>query len=295
MVSSAKRAGIAFKQTYAKEGQALRFKAGGYAHAKQFRRLQRVIKRQRTILGIVLRAVQRRIEAPDFVPACAKAFADLQTWMQRAERVRTQRPKDKNKLYALHAPEVECIGKGKARKPYEFGVKTAVVVSHQHGLMLGARTFPGNPYDGHILRATLEQATILMQDWAVAIRHVVVDLGFRGVDADNPDQHLIHRGKFKSLSPQHRAWLRRRSAVEPAIGHLKADHRLDRCWLKGALGDALHAISCAAGYNLQWLLRAIARLGLGPVFLRLLRKMRWDALAACGLRVSHERAPALAG
>ena len=110
-------------------------------------------------------------------------------------------------------------------------------------------------HDGHILRATLEQATILMQDWAVAIRHVVVDLGFRGVDADNPDQHLIHRGKFKRLSPEHRTWLRRRSAVEPAIGHLKADHRLDRCWLKGALGDALHAISCAAGYNIQWLLR----------------------------------------
>ena len=294
VVSSAKRAGIVLKQTYAKEAKALRWKAGGYAHAKQFRRLKRVIKRQRTILGIVLRAVQRKLQAADFAPASPKALADLQLWMQRAERVRTQQPKDKNKLYALHAPEVECIGKGKARKPYEFGVKTAVVVSHQHGLMLGARTFPGNPYDGHILRATLEQATILMQDWAVAIEHVVVDLGFRGVDGDNPDQHLIHRGKFKRLSPQHRAWLRRRAAVEPAIGHLKADHRLDRCWLKGALGDALHAISCAAGYNIQWLLRAIARLGLGPVFLRLLRQWLGAARAACAARSDPNRAHALA-
>ena len=279
VVRSAKQAGIPLKQTYAKEGKALRFKAAGYAHAKQLRRLQRVIKRQRTILGIVLRAVQRTLQAADFVPSSPKALAALQEWMARAEAVRTQQPKDKNKLYALHAPEVECIGKGKARKPYEFGVKTAVVVSHQQGLMLGARTFPGNPYDGHILHAALEQATILMQDWAVTIQHVVVDLGFRGVDADNPGRHILHRGKFKRLTAQQRTWLRRRSAVEPAIGHLKADHRLDRCWLKGALGDELHALSCAAGYNIKWLLRAIVRLGLGPVFLRLLRQALGGARA----------------
>ena len=99
----------------------------------------------------------------------------------------------------------------------------------------------------------------------------MVDLGFRGVDADNPDVQIIHRGKFKSMTSQQRRWLRRRQAVEPAIGHLKSDNRMNRCWLQGALGDALHSISCAAGYNLRWLLRAIARLGLGPLFLRLLR------------------------
>ena len=194
-------------------------------------------------------------------------------WLERAERVRTQQTKDKNKLYALHAPEVECIGKGKARKPYEFGVKNSLVVSHEHGLMLGARTFTGNPYDGHILSASLEQATNLTQDLQVQIKEVVVDLGFRGVDEDNPGKLIIHRGKLKSLCPQQKAWLRRRQAIEPAIGHLKSDHRLDRCWLKGEIGDALHAISCAAGYNLRWLLRAVARLGIGPIFLRLLQAL----------------------
>ena len=140
------------------------------------------------------------------------------------------------------------------------------VVSHEHGLMLGARTFTGNPYDGHILSASLEQATNLTQDLEVQIKEVVVDLGYRGVDEDNPGKLIIHRGKLKSLCPQQKAWLRRRQAIEPAIGHLKSDHRLDRCWLKGEIGDALHAISCAAGYNLRWLLRAVARLGLGPIF-----------------------------
>ena len=102
---------------------------------------------------------------------------------------------------------------------------------------------------------------------------MVVDLGYRGVDEDNPGKLIIHRGKFKSLCPQQKAWLRRRQAIEPAIGHLKSDHRLDRCWLKGEIGDALHAISCAAGYNLRWLLRAVARLGIGPIFLRLLQAL----------------------
>jgi IS5 family transposase len=270
VVSAAKRAGIQLKQTFAKEGKALRWKAGGYAHAKQFRRLQRVLKRQRTILGIVIREAQRKMQGADFAPDHPKATSDLGQWLERATRIQTQQRNSKNKLYALHAPEVECIGKGKAKKPYEFGVKSAVVVSHEHGLMLGARTFPGNPYDGHILSAVLEQATNLTQDIAVKLKHIVVDLGFRGVDADNPDKEIIHRGKFKSLSKQQKGWLKRRTAVEPAIGHLKSDHRMDRCWLQGALGDALHSISCAAGYNLRWLMRAIVRLGIGALFLRLL-------------------------
>ena len=123
VVSAAKRVGISLKQTYAKEGKALRRRAGGYAHAKQFRRLKRVIKRQRTILGVVIREVQRKRALLDEGLIAPKAWGELSMWLERAERVRTQQAKDKNKLYALHAPEVECIGKGKARKPYEFGVK----------------------------------------------------------------------------------------------------------------------------------------------------------------------------
>lgn len=266
VVQAAKFAGIALKQTFAKEGKELRRKAGGYAHAKQFRRLRRTVKRQRTILGIVLREVKRKITtatADSPIP-----ITRLNTLLERAERIRTQQPKDKNKLYALHAPEVECIGKGKARKPYEFGVKASIAVTHKSGLMVGARTFPGNPYDGHVLNQQLEQTTILLEDTGRAPKQVVVDLGYRGVDKDNPGVEIIHRGKYKSLTKQQRRWLKRRQAVEPAIGHLKADHRMDRCWLQGSLGDALHTVLCAAGYNLRWLLRAMVRLGLTALLLR---------------------------
>ena len=196
------------------------------------------------------------------------ANAHLSTLLERVQRILRQQPKDKNKLYALHAPEVECIGKGKAKKPYEFGVKASIAVTHKSGLMVGARTFPGNPYDGHLLSAQLEQTRILLEDVGREPKEVVVDLGFRGVDRDNPRVEIIHRGKYKSRTKQQRRWLKRRQAVEPAIGHLKSDHRMDRCWLRGQLGDALHAVLCATGYNLRWLLRAVVRLGLKATFLR---------------------------
>jgi IS5 family transposase len=266
VIQAAKHAGIALKQTFVKEGKELRRKAGGYAHAKQFNRLKKVVKRQRTILGIVLRETKRKLTTA--TTESPTTITRLKTLMERAGRIHAQQPKDKSKLYALHAPEVECIGKGKARKPFEFGVKASVAVTHRSGLMVGARTFPGNPYDGHVLNQQLEQTTILLEDTGKAPKQVIVDLGYRGVDKENPSVEIIHRGKYKSLTKQQRRWLKRRQAVEPVIGHLKSDHRMGRCWLQGQLGDALHAVLCAAGYNLQWLLRAIIRLGLKALLLR---------------------------
>ena len=191
--------------------------------------------------------------------------------LDKAKRIAEQSKSRKNttgraKLYAWHAPEVECIAKGKSRTPYEFGVKVGIAMTLKHNLIVGARAFPGKPYDGHTLREQLEQAGILMQETGVQPSTVYVDLGYRGVDADNPGIAIKHRGKFKTLSAQERKLLRRRQAVEPIIGHLKSDHRMDRCPLKGELGDSVHAVLCAAGYNIRWLLRMIAKKGV--LFLR---------------------------
>lgn len=155
-------------------------------------------------------------------------------------------------------PEVDCIGKGKARKPYEFGAKVTRGRHAQAGADGGARSFTGNPYDGHTLAEQLEQVRILTGDTGGSPKQAVVDLGFRGVDAANPGFEIIHRGRFKSLTDQQRRWLRRGQAVEPAIGHLKHDNGMDRCLLKGQTGDALHAV-----------LRTIVRLGLQGLWLRL--------------------------
>ena len=236
VVKAAKAAGIALKQTCAAEGKELRRKAGGYAHAKQFKRLRKVVKRQRTILGVVIREVQRKLDAqaqaiaagsvPDKAPSGAMALSALKSLLERAERIRTQQRKDKHKLYALHAPEVECIGKGKARKPYEFGVKVSLAVTHKQGLMVGARTFPGNPFDGHTLAQQLEQTTNLLQDLGRQPKQAIVDLGYRGVDADNPGVEIIHRGKYKTLTALQRRWLKRRVSGWPQIGRASCRERV---------------------------------------------------------------------
>ena len=228
LVQLAQRAGLTLKQTYEREGKSLRRRAGGYAHAKQFKRLRRVLKRQRTVLGRLLRDIERKLTG-----ATRERQAQLRVWLERAWRICRQRPKDKGKLYALHAPEVECIGKGKARQPYEFGVKVSLAITEKQGLIIGARAFPGNPYDGHTLAQQLEQNSILLQDvpGAPQPKTVLVDLGFRGVDAEVSSVRLIHRGKHKTFTRTQRRWLKRRQAIQPIIGHVKHDRGMQRCWL----------------------------------------------------------------
>ena len=267
IVTHAKRCGIALRQTFAKEGKALKRSAGGYAHAKQFKRLHRAVKRQRTIVGKLIREVRSRLSTGAFnATAAPTTLAALYTLLERADRIRTQQRQDKNKLYALHAPEVECISKGKARNRYEFGVKVSLAVTHKQGLMVGAKRFVGNPFDGHTLAAQISQCNELIQAAGSEVKQAFVDLGYRGVDADNPGVEVIHRGRIKSMSERQKRQLKRRQAIEPAIGHVKHDNRMIRCYLKGSIGDALHAMSCAAGYNIRWLMRAIMRLGLRGLF-----------------------------
>ncbi|WP_226858625.1 transposase [Diaphorobacter aerolatus] len=231
--------------------------------ARQFKRMRRAIKRQRTIVGRLVREIGRKASALGHAVRQA-----LQETLDKAARIATQSRQRKPvegqpKLYAWHAPAVSCISKGKARQPYEFGVKVGIASTLRGNLIVGARAFAGNPYDGHTLSEQLEQCRILMQDCQARPTRVVVDLGYRGVDADNPDVRIVHRGKSKRLSAQERQQLKRRQAIEPIIGHLKADHRMNRCPLKGEQGDSVHAVLCAAGYyNLRWLLRMIARKGI---------------------------------
>ena len=267
IVKAAKGCGIALRQSFAKEGKTLRRKAGGYAHARQFKRLARTVKRQRTILGKLIREVRGKL-AVGAINTSVSPFtlSSLSTLLERADRIRTQKKTDKNKLYALHAPEVECISKGKARNRYEFGVKVSLAVTHQQGLIVGAKRFAGNPFDGHTLAAQIKQSNELVATSGKTIKEAYVDLGYRGVDADNPGVRVMHRGRIKSMSLIETKRLKRRQAVEPVIGHVKHDHRMIRCHLIGSLGDALHAIACAAGYNIRWLMRAMLRLGLKGLF-----------------------------
>ena len=221
LAERAAEAGIKLRQSYARTGPRLNRQAGRYAHARQYKRMRRVIKRQRTIVGRLLRDIDRKA-TPD-------QMAQLAETMHRAQRLKEQKTKSKNKLYAFHAPEAECISKGKARQPYEFGLKASFAVTAHKGLIVGARSFPGNPYDGDTLAEQLEQTAILTD---TPVKTALVDLGYRGREVDGT--RILHRGKPKRMSQAEKRLLKRRQAVEPSIGHLKADHRMRRNFLKGA-------------------------------------------------------------
>ena len=242
LVEAAKAEGLELKQTYAKEGQLLGYKAGRYAHARQFKRMRKVIKRQSTIVGRLQREISRKMS-----PLSQAVQEALGVSIDKAKRLiaqtRSKKTQDKQpKLYSWHAPEVECISKGKSRNPYEFGVKVGIATTLKGALIVGARSFTGNPYDGHTLNEQVEQASILMQATGFKPETVYVDLGYRGVDKDNPGIDIKHRGKFKSMTDQEKKSLKRRQAIEPIIGHLKTDHRMNRCHLKGSLGDSLQVV-----------------------------------------------------
>ena len=173
----------------------------------------------------------------------------LKAKLQIAQRLHAQQRDSKAKLYALHTPEVECIAKGKTRTPYEFGVKASVAVTAKEGLVVGMRSIPGNPYDGHTVDSQIEQIGILT---GVTPEVVLADRGYRGVVPSASSQLLISH--TRGLPKQLKKLLKRRQVVEPKIGHMKSDGLLDRNWLKGALGDAMHAVMCGAGHNLRMIL-----------------------------------------
>jgi IS5 family transposase len=228
---------------------------GRYTHAHQFKRARRALKFLRIRLGRVIRDIYRKIAGD---PTLEARFAPL---LSLAIRVRDQDQRRRGrKVYALHAPEVECIGKGKARTPYEFGCKVSVAtpVTQPKGgqFVLHARALHGNPFDGHTLGsaiADLEQIT------GIETRRIHVDKGYRGHDHPHKFRVWIS-GQARRVTKPIRREMKRRAAIEPMIGHLKAEHRMGRNYLKGHEGDRANALLAAAGYNFSLLLRWLAEL-----------------------------------
>ncbi len=244
---AAKSRGIPLRQSYVRVGKKAAVMAGRYAHAKQFKRMRRRLRTLRTYVGRLIRDIRRKTTDMD------EALATL---LDRAERIRCQQPKDKNKLYSLHEPEVQCISKGKAHKRYEFGQKIAVATTNRNNWIVAAALMENNPYDGHTLSETL---TTVEQVTGTAVTNVYVDKGYRGHGYTGEATVHIAGQRKKNTTRAERKRRRRRSAIEPKIGHLKSDHRMGRCFLARLVGDAINAVLAAAGCNLRKLLGLLRR------------------------------------
>jgi transposase, IS5 family len=252
LVRLAKRHGVVLRQSYTRVGKQTLIKHQRYAHAHQFGRANRAFRKLKTYLGRVIRDIGRNIAGNEALEAIFDKPLSL------ARRVRDQERGQRGpKVYSLHAPEVECIAKGKAHKPYEFGVKVSVAttVKHSRGgqFVTHAAALPGNPYDGHTLATVIPAIEALVGN---TIERVIADAGYRGHNAPPEYQFKVFTaGQKRRVTEQIKREFRRRAAIEPVIGHLKAEHRMGRCHLAHRSGDAINAVLAAVGYNFRLLLR----------------------------------------
>src|SRR5712671_1163665 len=266
LVKLAKKLGVELRQSYTRVGKFALIQHQRYAHAKQFKRAKRALRKLKTYLGRVIRDIARKIDGD---PGLETAFAHL---LSLARRVRAQERGQRGpKVYSLHAPEVECIGKGKAHKPYKFGVKVSVATPIKHGkggqFVSHVAALPGNPYDGHTLAGVIPAIEQLVGN---TIERLHTDAGYRGHNAPPDYRFKIYTSKQKRrVTPAIKREMRRRSAVEPVIGHLKEDHRMDRNYLAHRHGDFNNAVLAAAGYNFRRLIawfRILLRFYLAALF-----------------------------
>jgi IS5 family transposase len=248
LVRRAKSLGLALRQNYRFTGKRLLAKQGRYAHARQLKRAAKMTRQLKTILGRVVRDIERKAhQLRDQI-----ADEPLGELVAMAHRLLAQTRSSKHKLYSVHAPEVECICKGKVHKRYEFGCKTSVATTSKSNWIVGVQAWHGNPYDGHTLSGAIGQVERLTGQTP---NDVMVDQGYRGhVYEGSAIVHVV-RTIPKRATRAMKRMLRRRAAIEPTIGHLKSDNRLDRNYLTGQVGDKINAVLSAAGYNLRKLLR----------------------------------------
>ena len=246
---------VPVRQSYKRVAKRAAVMAGRYAHAKQFKRHHRELRFLRTRLGRLSRDIRRKIAGNE---PLIEIFAIP---LSRADQVCRQRQNQRGwKLYSLHAPEVECIGKGKAHKPYEFGVKVSIATTNARSpggqFVLHTKALPGNPYDGHTLKAVIEGAQAIT---GAEVQKVYVDKGYRGHDATDHRFRVYRSGQKRGVHGVIKRELRRRSAIEAVIGHLKSEGHLGRNYLAGRTGDHLNAVLTAIGHNFRLILRWLRR------------------------------------
>lgn len=259
--------GIKFRRNYVRKGKSMLRRHAGCVKAKQFHRAENVVRAMKQYL----RNVTSEAEAASklIAPANAREMALLEELRGYLEISRKLIAQDKDtpgrdRIYSVHEPQVECIAKGKVHKRYEFGVKAGYVTSSRSNWILGAMALPGNPYDGDTLTKMLE----LAEDTSgVSPRHAYCDLGYRGHSYKGDcDVQIVNR--FRKRKPRTvLKWWRRRSAIEPVIGHVKSDHYMERNMLGGELGDKINAVMSAVGFNLVKLMKGLKKKWIGRLIL----------------------------
>jgi len=242
----AKNNNIELRQTYTFLSKKASRKSSQYAHARQMKRARKQRNKLKTYLGRMKRDIERKIYGNEILKAIFDSTLEI------IGKLLIQEKNDKKKIYSIHEPAVECISKGKVHKKYEFGCKASIVLTHKEGFILGLEALHGNPYDGHTLEMALKNAEKISKK---PIEKVFVDKGYRGHGVVG--RQIFLSGQKKGVTPWIKSQIKRRSAIEPNIGHMKSDGKLGKNYLKGVIGDKLNALLCGIGHNLRMITRKI--------------------------------------
>ncbi|MDZ4123319.1 MAG: IS5 family transposase, partial [Hydrogenophaga sp.] len=238
---------LPIRQTYTRTLKKLGLDQRFRNHPKNKGKARKADRKVKTIAGRLVRELERNL-LPNSPYQC-----DLELF----KRVLSQKKEDKNKVYSLHEPEVQCISKGKEHKKYEFGNKVSIILTQTTGVIVGALSFR-NPYDGHTLKPALEQAEKMLG--RNSIKTATADRGYRGairindVEIQTP-KPFNNKTQTKYKQNKLKKQFQKRAAIEPIIGHLKSDHRLSRNFYKGEIGDAINVMLSAAAFNFKRMMR----------------------------------------
>jgi transposase, IS5 family len=245
LVHAAKRRELKLRQTYVRVSKRACIKQSRYAHASQMKRARKEYKKVKSYLGRVTRDIVRQADV--------REDPELACLITQSERLLKQEKNTPKKLYSLHAPEVECIAKGKAHKKYEFGCKVSVVTTCEEPWVLSVLAHHNNPYDGATLKECLNKAE---ENSQARIECAFADKSYRGKEHHPKDVKIFISGK-KNLPLRLKKLLKGRSAIEPIIGHMKNEHRLGRNYLLGTLGDKINATLSGCAFNLNKIINCL--------------------------------------
>lgn len=240
----AKEEKIQLRRTYVKEIKGHRVSLRFFRHPKKIKKAKSAMKRLKTITRILIRDISRKLDE--------KRVEKHKETFELFLKVSDQKLKDSNKIYSLHESHIYAIAKGKDHKKYEYGTKASLVTTIKSNVIIGVAAHKKNEHDSKTLKAALASAN---RHRAKPVKEAICDRGYRG--AKEIDGTIISipdipkKRDTKYQKDKKRKKFKRRAAIEPIIGHVKSDHRMQRNYLKGFIGDEINLLLAASAFNFK--------------------------------------------
>ncbi|VAW28532.1 Transposase, IS4 family [hydrothermal vent metagenome] len=246
----AEKEGVKQRQSYKRVSKNLVRTTYNGKHPRRRKNANKAQRKLKTIAGRVVRELLKKL--PDEVLQSYEAELLLY------QKILNQNKQDKNKIYSTHKPFTACIAKGKAHKQYEFGNKIGIMVNPKSLVILAVKSYEGNPHDSKTIEPLLDQ---IQESLNYQPEEVIYDRGGRGkktingVAISTPKPPLKRDSRYDKLKKRRK--FRRRAAIEPVIGHLKKDFRMEQNYLNGSNSPQINAMLAATGWNLKKLMKKL--------------------------------------